>query len=243
VQWYALAVGLYAAFSWAQGIRVSERATFDGILGNRTFVIAVLGFGTMSFVTNGLAFWTATFMRRSFEASTTRIGTLMFIATAAGGWLGVAAGGYLSDRLKAKSPTGRVDVGVLSAVISVPVYWMMVNATTLNSAAFWFFAVVATASLWLGPGAATAAELVPARMRSTAAAMYLLTHTFIGFALGPFTIGKISDALAARGQAPGEALGHAMFIATAFWIVSVALLLLARSRIGPAEARLAAAGG
>jgi hypothetical protein len=33
-----------------------------------------------------------------------------------------------------------------------------------------------------------------------------------------------------------------MFISTAFWIVSVTLLLLARNRIGPAEARLAATG-
>ena len=58
-QRYSLAVGLYAAFSWAQGIRVRERQTFDGILGNRTFLTAILGFGTMSFVTNGMAFWTA----------------------------------------------------------------------------------------------------------------------------------------------------------------------------------------
>ena len=77
-------------------------------------------------------------------------------------------------------------------------------------------------------------------MRSTASAIYLLTHTFIGFALGPFTIGQISDALAEGGQAPGAALGNAMFLSSFFWIVSVTLLLLARGRIGPAEARLAA---
>jgi MFS family permease len=237
-QWIALAVGLYAAFSWAQGIRLRDRATFDGILGNRTFVLAVLGFGTMSFVTNGLAFWTAPFLLRSFGASSTEVGALMGIATMFGGWLGVATGGILSDRLKAKRPTGRIDVGVLSALISVPVYWLMVNATSLVGGVIGFFAVVATASLWLGPGAATANELVPPRMRSTASAMYLLTHTFIGFALGPFTIGKISDALAKTGQAPGEALGNAMFLSTAFWTVSVTMLLVARPRIGAQEARL-----
>jgi dipeptide/tripeptide permease len=102
---------------------------------------------------------------------------------------------------------------------------------------------VATASFWLGPGAATANELVPASMRSTASAMYLLTHTFIGFALGPFTIGKVSDALVKSGQAAGQALGNAMFLASAFWIVSVTMLLLVRGRIGAQEARLAAAGG
>ena len=240
-QWYALAVGLYAAFSWAQGIRVRERRTFDGILGNRTFVTAVLGFGTMSFVTNGLAFWTAPFLQRSFEASPGKVGPLMGLAAAGGGFLGVAIGGVLSDRLKSKRPTGRVDVALISAVISVPIYYFMVNATTLTSGLIWFFVVVASASLWLGPGAATANELVPPSMRSTASAMYLLTHTFIGFALGPFAIGKISDALAKGGATAGRALGDAMFYSTAFWIVSVTLLLLARNRIGPAEARLAGA--
>jgi MFS family permease len=240
-QWGALAVGLYAAFSWAQGIRVRDRETFDGILGNRPFLTAILGFGTMSFVTNGLAFWTAPFMMRSYDASPTKVGALMGIGAAVGGWIGVATGGYLSDRLKAKRPTGRVDVGLLSAVISVPIYYLMVKATSLNAGFLGFLAVVATASLWLGPGAATANELVPPRMRSTASAMYLLTHTFIGFALGPFTIGKMSDALARSGQAPGQALGNAMFLSTAFWIVSVSMLLAARGMIGPAEARLAAA--
>jgi MFS family permease len=242
-QWIALAVGLYAAFSWAQGLRVRDRQTFDSILGNRTFILGVLGFGTMSFVTNGLAFWTAPFLMRSYEASRTEVGLKMGIATAIGGWIGVTIGGLLSDRWKAKRPGGRVDVALLSMVVSVPLYYVMVRQTSLTGAVIAFGVVVATASFWLGPGAATANELVPARMRSTASAMYLLTHTFIGFALGPFTIGKVSDALVARGQQAGEALGNAMFLASAFWVVSAAMLLLARGRIADTEARIAAAGG
>ena len=239
-QWYSLAVGLYAAFSWAQGIRIRERRTFDGILGNRTFMTAILGFGTMSFVTNGMAFWTAPFLLRSFEGTRTEIGTKLGIATAIGGWIGVTIGGVLSDRWKAKRPSGRVDVALLSVVLSIPAYYVMVKATTLTGGIIGFLVLVAVASLWLGPGAAAANELVPAAMRSTASAIYLLTHTFIGFALGPFTIGLISDALVKSGQGAGQALGNAMFLSSFFWIVSVTMLLLARGRIGPAEARLAA---
>jgi hypothetical protein len=242
-QWYSLAVGLYAAFSWAQGIRVRERRTFDGILGNRTFLTAILGFGTMSFVTNGMAFWTAPFLLRSFDASRTEVGFKLGIATAIGGWIGVTIGGVLSDRLKAKRPTGRIDVALISIVLSVPLYYVMVKATTLTGGIIGFLILVAAASLWLGPGAATANELVAPAMRSTASAIYLLTHTFIGFALGPFTIGQISDALAKSGQSGGQALGNAMFLSSFFWIVSVTMLLLARGRIGAAEARLAAEQG
>ena len=131
-------------------------------------------------------------------------------------------------------------MGLLTVVTSVPVYFMMVNAKTLNGAFVGFLALVATVSFWLGPAAASANELVPARMRSTASAIYLLGNTFIGFALGPFTIGKISDALVKTGQAPGQALGNAMLYSMLFWIVSATMLLLARPLIAPAEAQVAA---
>jgi MFS family permease len=239
-QWYALAVGLYAAFSWAQGLRARERRTFDRILGNRAFVYSCTAFASISFVTNGVAFWTAPFMLRSYGASQTRVGALLGIGVAVGGWIGVSVGGYLSDRFKAKRPTGRIDVGLLTIVISVPIYYLMVHARTLNAAFVLFLVLVATISLWLGSGAATANELVPPRMRSTASAMYLLANTFIGFALGPFAIGKLSDGLARSGQAPGEALGNAMFLSTLSWILTAFLLLRARPLIAAAEAKVAA---
>ena len=50
-------------------------------------------------------------------------------------------------------------------------------------------------SMWIGPGAATVQDLVPARLRGTASAAYLLVITFIGLALGPYTIGRLSVAL------------------------------------------------
>ncbi len=38
------------------------------------------------------------------------------------------------------------------------------------------------------------------RMRGTASAFYILMITFIGLALGPYSIGKLSDALAQGGD-------------------------------------------
>jgi len=47
----------------------------------------------------------------------------------------------------------------------------------------------------IGPGAAMVQDLVPARLRGTASAAYLVVITFIGLALGPYTIGRLSVAL------------------------------------------------
>src|SRR6185503_15687126 len=49
--------------------------------------------------------------------------------------------------------------------------------------------------LWIGPGASTVQDLVLPRMRAVASAAYLLVVTFIGLALGPYVIGRLSVAL------------------------------------------------
>jgi multisubunit Na+/H+ antiporter MnhG subunit len=50
-------------------------------------------------------------------------------------------------------------------------------------------------SLWIGPGASTVQDLIAPRVRATASAAYLLVVIFIGLALGPYTIGRLSVAL------------------------------------------------
>jgi MFS family permease len=196
----------------------------------------------MSFVSSGLAFWTAPYLRRSFDASPTRIGALMGLGAMVGGWLGASGGGLLSDWWKARRPSGRVDVGLVSVAASVPLYYLLVHAHRLETAFVFFLLMVASVSLWIGAGATCANELVPARMRATASAVYLLILAFVGFALGPFAIGRLSDALAARGQEPARALGNAMFLSTSMLLLAAAILWRARGRIGPAEERLRAPG-
>jgi MFS family permease len=49
--------------------------------------------------------------------------------------------------------------------------------------------------MWIGAGASTVQDLVLPRMRATASAFYILVLTFVGFALGPYTIGALSDTL------------------------------------------------
>ena len=237
-QWIALAIGVYAAFSWGQGLALSDPETFRNILGSRAVMYSCVGFASLSFVTNGLAFWTAPFLLRNYEASSTKVGTLMGVGVAIGGFLGVTAGGFISDRMKARTTNGRVNMGLLTVALSVPAMMLMLTAPSLNLASLYFLFSVGLVSLWIGPAAAGVNELVPPQMRSTASAIYLTLNTFIGFALGPFAVGKISDSLLTAGQSSGDALRHAMMLSMLFWIVSVLFLWRARSYIGPAEARV-----
>ena len=53
--------------------------------------------------------------------------------------------------------------------------------------------VVFCGAAWLGVGGSTVTDLVLPRMRGRAAAAYILTVTLLGLALGPFTVGFVSD--------------------------------------------------
>jgi hypothetical protein len=68
-----------------------------------------------------------------------------------------------------------------------------------------FFAQVANGA-WLGAAISTVQDLVPARMRAVAGAVYLLMLTFVGLALGPYTVGRLSEATGSLGGAIETAL-------------------------------------
>jgi hypothetical protein len=90
------------------------------------------------------------------------------------------------------------------------------------------FPVTMASSLWIGPGASTVQDLVLPRMRGSASAAYLLVVTFVGLALGPYTVGRLSVAL-------GD-LRIALLCALGAGLVGAGLLLIASRHIARDEA-------
>jgi MFS family permease len=63
-------------------------------------------------------------------------------------------------------------------------------------------------------------------MRATASAYYLLAVTFIGLALGPYSMGQVSDRFVRSGTAPADALGQGMLISLVAYAIAVVFLVL-----------------
>src|SRR5262249_48743529 len=112
----------------------------------------------------------------------------------------------------------------------------VLHAPTAGLAYLCNFAFTIVSPLWVGPGATTVNELVLPRMRAVASAFYLLVVTFIGLALGPYLVGRVSDVYAADGADPGAALRAAMHLALVPFALSGLMFFLAWSRVGAAEA-------
>ena len=190
-QWISLALGAYAVFSWAQSLALRDPAAFALIFRSRSLGGVALACGLLSFTGYGYGFWIAPLLIRVHGADLAEVGLVLGGIAAAGGWLGVTLGGLLADRLRRRSPTGRLQVAMANAVLPIPCALALLAAPSLPWAYAASFPFYVTTALWLGPGASTVQDLVLPRMRAVASATFLLVVTFIGLALGPYTIGRL----------------------------------------------------
>jgi hypothetical protein len=205
-----MAIGLYAFFSWLQGIALRDPATFQMIYRSKAVVYGMIGFAWLAFVSYGFNFWTPPFFQRSHGVSVAQAGVVLGLSGAVAGWLGVSGGGFLSDRLKATRAKARLEVGMATALVSGPLALILVRSENLVLAYVFNFIFQLFSPFWIGSAIALANEMVVPRMRATASAYYILAVTFIGLALGPYAIGQISDRLVKGGHSSGDALGTAM---------------------------------
>jgi MFS family permease len=193
-QFAFVAVGYYAVFSWAAGLRASDPAAFELTWRSTAFVGVVLAYSVVCFVGYTVSYWAAPYAERTFAFTKVDLGWLIGAPAALGGFLGVIGGGWLADRLHRRHATGRLMVMAAGLVGPIPI--VAVGYTTADPELFLVcaFLVQMVTSSALGAAAAATQALVLPRMRGVAAAIFLLGTTLIGLAFGPFTAGFVSEA-------------------------------------------------
>ncbi len=192
-QFWFIAVGYYAVFSWACALMTEDRGTFDMTWASPAFMAVVIVYSAVCYIGYSITYWAAPYAERSFSFSKTDLGWLIGAPNALGGFLGVILGGWLADRLQRRFEFGRVMVPAIALLGSIPL--LLIGYSTPSSTTFLvcnFLAQVATASA-LGASAAATQSLVHPRMRGTATAIFLLGATLVGLGFGPFVAGYISE--------------------------------------------------
>ena len=193
-QWIALGLGVYAALSWVQALRLRDAPTFAMVLGTPTLRYAAPGFALLAFVGYGIGFWTPPFFVRVHGVDEAEAGLVLGGTSALAGWLGTTIGGLWADRWRRTSAAARLYVGVAAALLPPPLAVLLFTTEHTGLAYALNFPLLVLVGMWIGPGASTVQELVLPRMRGTASAAYLLVVTFIGLALGPYVVGRVSVA-------------------------------------------------
>lgn len=193
VQWIALGVGMYAFLSWVQILAKRDAPAHGMIFRSRAIVFGMVGFGWHVFMSYSWNFWVAPYLLRTHDVSTASVGLVVGVSLAIAGFAGATFGGYLSDWLKQKTGRARLYVGMFSAMSSIPPTIATLTTSSLEWAYVFFFVAQFLSSMWIGSAIALSNELVLPRMRATAGVFYILVVTFLGLALGPYTVGHLSD--------------------------------------------------
>lgn len=235
-QWIATAFGVYVTFSWAQSLKTRDPATFAMLFRSRAFIYTMLAFPTTAFVGYGAGFWIPPLLLRLYDVSITELGLYLGIGAAAGGFIGITLGGVLADYLKQKFPSGRLVVGYISILGTIPILLLLLYSESLTMA-FWLnFALTVVGSFAGGVPPSTAADLVMPRMRAVAGAYFILVNTFIGLALGPYFMGLISDVFHAGGMSEAESLRSAIAVSMITLIPALIFMYLAQRHLPRDEA-------
>ena len=169
-QWIALGIGVYAAVSWAQALRHRDAVAYAAIFHTAALRWAAVGFALLAFTGYGIGFWVPPYFLRERGISEGEAGLLLGGTAAAAGWLGVTLGGVWADRWHQTARGARCYVGIAAALLPLPFLIGMLRSES-NAVAFVLnVAVGLGTSMWIGPGATTVQDLVPARLRGTASA-------------------------------------------------------------------------
>jgi MFS family permease len=194
VQWICLGLGVYAALSWAQALRLRDGVAYALLFRTPSLRWAAFAFAALASVQYGLGFWTAPFFIRMRHVPEAEAGLMLGGIHALGGWIGVLLGGVLGDRWRQRRPAGRIYVTMLTATLPIPLALGVLTTASTTLAYALYFPQSILAALWAGPAVATIQDLVLPRMRGIASAAYLLLVTIVGLAIGPYMIGRLSVA-------------------------------------------------
>jgi predicted MFS family arabinose efflux permease len=190
------------------------------------FWLMAVAAGCSSLTGYGLALWTPSVLVRSFHFDLIATGQFMGSLLLIGGTIGVFAGGWFADRLGPADHGWYARLPAIAWLITAPTFAAGMLSTGSPTLA-WVLLLVPNALniLWLGPVTTAVQHLVPQHMRATASASFLLINNLIGLGIGPWLMGRLSDAMTATRGA--DALRDAAILCLGFYLLAAVLMLLA----------------
>jgi MFS family permease len=214
------------------------RTTASVVVVKPSFWLLALGAASSSICGYGVAGWLPLFFMRSFDLTLSQTAWYYSGIALVGGTLGIWLGGFIADKLSRRGKGAYPLTPAIAFLISAPLFIAAMNAPAIIGLvlpgggtqgqqlilAFLIFLIPTGLNLaWLGPITAAVQHLVPAAMRSTASALFLLINNLFGLAVGFYYFGCMSDLLAPRfGE---ESLRWSIYTGMGFYLLASALLI------------------
>lgn len=204
-------------------------AALRSMFERKSYIPLVLGgtFGILIVYISGA--WLPSFFIRVHGMSAGQVGMWLALSIGLGGGIGSIGGGWLSDRLRRRSPRPEIPILAISTALTCPLLLLTVLAQDISVALVGLFLFNMFAFVWIGPTSATIQRVVPIRSRSLAVGIQLSVANIISLTFGPPIVGYISDVL--RPDYGAESIRYALAIASSAAFGGTACYLVAGKHV------------
>ena len=234
--------GILFAVLFKLSVREPQRGRFDShaassdrepfmdtvkqLIKNKPYLGIYVGHLLVVFTGYSISAWLPELMLRTYDASKTDVGRvigLVFFVGTAGGML---AGGALATYFSRFDRRWQIRFPVIGLVLALPLYWLALNAASLNMAGVFFCIGLFCFNMQHGPTLAVVQSAVEPHQRATAASLVFFASNLLGLGLGPLLVGAISDALKAQ---YGDATSLAIALGSAIAVSIPAIIIFYRT--------------
>ena len=171
----------------------STRATYAALLRNRPYRLTVAGYAMYTFALGGLATVMPSFLQRVRGLPEAKASVTFGLIAVTTGLTGTFIGGWLGDRLLARTRQAYLWLSGLATLAAAPL--IVVALTASDPALYWTAVVVAEFLMFASTGPVNSAIIneVPPEMRATAVALSIFAIHVFGDVPAPTLVGVISD--------------------------------------------------
>ena len=194
---------------------------------SKTFICHTVGFALLSFSSYGTSAWIPTFFVRNHGWTASKAGIVYGVVVMVFSTLGVAAGGWMADRMALRGyrdATMRIGFFVAIAWFPFGIPYPIVDNVNLAVSLMAVSAFFASAPFGVAPAAIQ--QIMPNEMRGQASAIYLFVINLIGLGIGPTAVAMTTDYV----FHDDNAVRYSIMIVTTIAHVVAALLLWAGLR-------------
>ncbi len=237
------------------GSRRREGSPWRVVLSIPTMWWLILSGALHNFNMYALGSFLAPLLMRYHAATLRQAGLMSMIAFGLSGIPGLLIGGALADRLSGRRRDGRLIVGAVAIVLSVPLLLLALSRTAHATVAFVILAAAGCMAMYVYYSSvyATVHDVVEPSLRGTAMALYFFAMYVLGASFGPLVTGMTSDfftrrAAAAAGLANatgralepfrGAGLHSAMYVIPILSVALAIVLFAATGTVGRDMERL-----
>ncbi|MEK7831655.1 MAG: MFS transporter, partial [Acidobacteriota bacterium] len=172
---------------------VSLPETMRFLLGQKSFLLIVIGFALVNVCNQAILVWIAPFLERvhKFANAGLIVGPLVGVAGISGALIGAA----IITRLAKRDVRWNVWAPAMALLLTAPVFLVICLANQKPAVFAGIAASAALSAFQVGPISAAIQGAVKVRMRAFASAIFFAIGNLIGQGFGPLIVGMVSDAL------------------------------------------------